>query len=348
MSKAIKRGKSWNIRVYSHRDADGKIHTKSFTAPTKAEVEWMAADFKKNRKGIAPIKMTVGDAVDKYIKLRPMLSPTTLTDYEKHRKYAFKELMNTPVDELNDIVMQEAINEEAMRISERTGKVISVKTLKNEYGLVEAALKTVCKKTFIVTLPKKHKHQKVYPEVPKVIDAIKDTDIELPCLLSLWLTFRMSEVRGLRCSDYKDGYLNIDRVMVETDKGTIVKDNAKTQASLRKRKVSPYLHQLIISSESWKKYEGGEDGYLIPMTRDKIYRHWKKICKENGWQLTYHDLRHLSASSMVFLGIPLRYAMEFGGWGDNETLQSVYQHTLADERGQFEDIINNYFEEKLK
>ena len=348
MSKATKRGQSWNVRVYDYTDENGVQHNRSFTAPTKAQAEFLAAEFKANKKGrTRPTEMTVGQAVDKYLLIRPMLSPTTITGYERMRKYGFQDIMDMPVSKLDDLVFQEAVNREAMRISERTGKVISVKTLKNEYGLLVSALKTVCKKTYIITLPKKQKHRKEYPEVSEVLQAIKGTDIELPCLLSLWLTFRMSEVRGLRCSDYKDGYLYIDRVMVDTNKGTVVKENAKTQASLRQRKVSPYLHDLIVKTDAWKRYKNGEDGYLITMSRDKIYRHWIHICEQHGWDLTYHDLRHLSASSMTYLSIPLRYQMDFGGWADDTTLKDTYQHTLASERDHFEEVINRHFEELL-
>ena len=36
---------SWRCRVYSYTDADGKKHQESFTAPTKAEAEMMAAEY---------------------------------------------------------------------------------------------------------------------------------------------------------------------------------------------------------------------------------------------------------------------------------------------------------------
>lgn len=346
--KPVKRGKRWNVRVYDYTDADGKVHMKSFTADTKAQAEYLAAQYKLTKTDKTREKdMTVGQAIDKYLVLRPMLSPTTMTGYERMRKYGFQDIMDLPVSKLDDIVLQEAVNRESMRISERTGKPISVKTLKNEYGLLVSALKTVCKKTYIISLPKKQKHTKEYPEIPDVIAALQGTDVELPCMLALLLTFRMSEIRGLMCSDYEDGYIQIKRVMVDTNRGTIVKDDAKTQGSLRKRKVSPYLHQLITSTESWKRWEDGEDGFLITMSRDKIVRHWIHICEQNGWGLTFHDLRHLAASGMIIAGIPLRYAMDFGGWENNDTLEKTYQHVLTDERDRYEDLISAYFDQYL-
>lgn len=348
MSKAQKRGNSWRVRVYDYTDADGKIHNRSFTAPTKAEAEWLAADFKANKKGRPTNKMTVGKAIDKYLLLRPMLSPTTITGYEKMRKYGFQDIMDLAVDDLDDIVMQEAVNNEAMRISERTGMPISVKTLKNEYGLLVAALRVVCKKVFIVTLPTRHKHYKEYPEVPDVLKALKGTDIELPCLLALWGSFRMSEIRGIMCHDYRNGIVTIDRVVVDTNKGTVVKENAKTQKSLRQRQFSPYICDLIENTDTYRHYKAtGEDAFLIEMSRDKIYRHWKHICEQNGWDLTFHDLRHLFASLTITLGIPLKYQMDFGGWENEKTIMQTYQHTLTDERLRYEQVINEWFEKNI-
>ena len=43
---------SWRILVYSHTDQDGKRRYKSFTAPTKKEAEFLAADYQDVRKSI--------------------------------------------------------------------------------------------------------------------------------------------------------------------------------------------------------------------------------------------------------------------------------------------------------
>lgn len=346
--KAEKRNGKWRVRVYDYTDENGVKHNRSFTADTKAEALYLAADFKANKKGKPRMGMTVGDAIDKYIALKPMLSPTTLTAYERMRKFGFQDVIHTPVEKLDDLVMQEAINREAMRISEKTGKVISTKTLVNEWGLLASALRYVCKKTFIVTLPKKQKHHKRYPEPKEVLDAIVGTDIELPCLLSIWLTFRMSEIRGLRCSDYDGRFIRVDRVIVDTNHGSVIKDNAKTEASLRYREVKPYLRELIENTDAYRHYlKTGKDGFIIQTDRDRIYRHWKAICREHNWDLTFHDLRHLSASIMVFVGVPQRYSMDFGGWETPDVMQGNYQHILADERAYYEGVIGEWFAENL-
>lgn len=344
--KKTKTGK-WTAQVYLGTDENGrKIHPR-VTADTKQELLLKIA-LLKNGQDIKEAPITVRGAVDKYIELRPSLSPATLTGYEKMKRFAFQDIMDMPVKDLDDIKVQEAVNRECSRISERTGQPISIKTVKNEYGLLSSALKTVCKKTFTIGKLEKQKHIKDYPEVPAVIKALIGTDVELPCMLALWMTFSMSEIRGIRCSDIKDGYITINRVIVDTNQGPVVKDNAKVETRLRRHEIPDYVMGLIEKTPEYQRYiNDGEDGYLITAERGGIYRKWKAIAKEMGYDLTFHDLRHLSASTMLFLGIPSKYAMERGGWKTDSVMKSVYQHTLSDERRMFDGVINKYFEENI-
>lgn len=345
--KKTKTGK-WTAQVYLYTDKDGKKVHPRVTADTKQELLLKIALLKNEMMDAKPSQLTVREAIDRYIELRPTLSPATLTGYDKMKRFAFQDIMDMKVSDLDDIKIQEAVNRECSRISERTGKPISIKTVKNEYGLLSSALKTVCKKTFTIGKLEHQKHLKEYPEVSDVIKALHGTAVELPCMLALWLTFSMSEIRGIKCSDIKDGCVTINRVIVDTNKGAVVKENAKVDTRLRKHEIPPYLMELINNTKEYQKYlQTGEDGFLITRERGAIYREWKGIAKNMGYNLTFHDLRHLSASCMVFLGIPQRYMMERGGWKSPSIMQSVYQHTLTDERKMFDQVVNDYFEKNI-
>lgn len=351
MSKAIKRGKSWQVRVYDYTDDAGKQHNRSFTAPTKAEAEYLASEFKRskrNRKHIGS-EMTVGDAVDRYVELKALLSPTTLTAYRKVRKFAFPELMETRITRLSDEVIQQAINKEVLRIGQK-GRPLSPKTVKNEYAVVSGALKEVCHLQFYVTLPKVQRHIIDIPEVEEVMKAIIGSDIELPCLLALWLSFSMSEIRGLMCSDIKDGYITINRVKVETDQGQVVKNTAKVETRLRKHKIPPYIMQLINDTSAYQKWlKSAENGFLVPTNRKSIYVRWKTICKEhNLGDLSFHKLRHLNCSVMASLGISEKVMLERGGWKTSYVPKSVYTHTFTSDREQADALIDSYFADFLK
>ena len=354
MAKARKlKSGNWNIQVLDYVDEDGKKHVASFTAPTKAEVEYMAAKHKKER----PAKdkrqkqdMTVEEAIRKYIDRSQVLSPTTLHGYERMLKYGFQPLMKRKVKDLDSDAMQKAINDECCRTSEKVpSKPISTKTVINEWGLLSSALRSICGATYNVRLPKKQQHIKELPDPQTVLDAIIGSSIELPCLLALWLSFSMSEIRGLMCSSVKDGYIVIDQVMVDAENGPVLKSNAKTAARLRMHRLPPYLLQLIENTEEYREYkETGEDGPLVPLNHSQIYGRWKWICKQHGFFMTFHDLRHMSASIMLALGVPDKYAMERGGWSTPHIMKSVYQHTLSAERQHVDDAVDGYFEAMLK
>ena len=52
---------------------------------------------------------------------------------------------------------------------------------------------------------------KELPTAEQIIKAIHGTDVELPCLLAMWLSLRISEVRGLQLRDIKNDVLTIRR-----------------------------------------------------------------------------------------------------------------------------------------
>lgn len=351
MSKATKRGKMWRVRVYDYTDEQGKVHVRSFSGYSKAEAELKAAMFRgeKERRVIPRQQdLTVGEAVDCYIELKALLSPTTLTAYRRIRKYAFPRLMPRKVSKLTDADLQLAVNEETERIGPN-GKPLSAKTVKNEYALISGALREVCHLQFSVTLPKVQRHIKDLPEAADVMAAIIGTDIELPCLLALWLSFSMSEIRGLMASDVKDGYITINRTRVDTDQGPIIKETAKVENRLRRHKLPPYILSLITCSPVYKNWlRSGNNGLLVPFNRKTIYEKWTAACKRAGLgDLSFHDLRHVNCSVMASLQISEKVMQERGGWKSSFVPKSVYTHTFGSDRLAADAKIDTFFEAAL-
>ena len=54
---------SYRIQALDYIDVDGKRHYRSFTAPTKAEAQLLAAQWKNNRTEQKKVKLTVYDAI---------------------------------------------------------------------------------------------------------------------------------------------------------------------------------------------------------------------------------------------------------------------------------------------
>ena len=353
MAKARKlKSGNWNIQILDYVDESGKRHVASFTAPTKAEVEYMAAKHKKERpkkETREKLDITVEEVIDRYIQLSQVLSPTTLQAYRKIKAYAFQEIMKTPVRLLDDIKVQEAVNAECRRpLSRDPSKTIQPKTVINEWGLLAAALRAVCNVSYNVKLPKKQKHVRELPDPAEVLQAISGTAIELPCLLAMWLSFSMSEIRGLKCSDVRNGYITINRVVVEIGGQPVEKENAEVETRLRRHRLPAHIQDLIYKTDAWKEYkEDRQDRFLIPLSRFSIYDRWQTICEHNGFSMTFHDLRHMNASIMLALNVPEKYAMERGGWKSPVVMKEVYQHTMSKEREKVDDLIDSYFENLL-
>ena len=337
MAKA-KRNKNgtWTMRAYDYTDEEGKRHYKRFTKDTKAELELAVATW-KNRERPKPGEktLTVGDAVDRYIDMCQVLSPTTLRSYKVIRREAFPHLMNMLVCNLNEQQVQAAINTEALRTTPH-GR-ISPKTVSNEWGLISSSLWHICRVKYDVRLPKKHKKIKDYPDPAEVFEIIRGTNIELPCMLALWLSFTMSEVRGLKWEDISGDMITINRVMVDIGTLPTVKDTAKTEARIRRHRIPPYIKQLLDKADHSSEY-------IVPLTRSQLHGRFTRLCKKNGLDLTFHDLRHLNASVMLALNVPEKYAMERGGWKTPNVMKSVYQHTFSRQRHMVDDQIDDYFD----
>ena len=342
MAKAKKlKSKNWRCLVYSHTDPAGKRHYESFTAATKKEAEYMAAEFVMNKERLSDCRRwTLGEAIDKYIDLkRPVLSPTTIQGYERIRQWDFQEIMDVPIGKLNSAMLQEAISQESIRTTSRRGNTISPKSVKNAYGLISATLSYYLPdRAFRVSLPQvPRKIKRTLPAPGEIYQAVKGTRMELPTLLAMWLSFTESEIRGLTKSKSIDGdFITIREVMVVVASQDVRKAMAKEETRNRRHRMPPYIKKLI---------DEVEGDVIVPMTPPMLLKGLKKCLRENDLpDITFHDLRHINASVMASLNIPDVYAQERGGWKTDHIMKSVYTETLSGERQRVDKIIDDYFE----
>lgn len=355
---------SWRCLAYSHTEKTrdpktGEIKDKriyvSFTSDDpssrgKKEAELAAAQFQlekgntisKNTSGYG--EMTLSDAIDKYIDSREALnrSPTTIQDYQCIKKNGFKNLMQMKLKDINEDVLQDAINSESKRIG-RSGKQLSAKRLKNEWGLISSALHKYTRHINFaeIDLPQVQPRTVELPPAREVMRIVKGTDIELPVLLAMWLSFSMSEIQGLTKSKSISGeYLTINEVVVSVNGKAVRKNMAKNPTRNRRHRIPPYIRNLIDQVD-------GDD--LVPLSSYALYHKWIRLQENNGMNpITFHDLRHLNASVMALLRIPDKYAQERGGWKTDEVMKRVYTQTFSEERERVDDIIDSYFEDIMQ
>ena len=324
---------SWRVQLYIGKDDAGKRQYKSFTAPTKKEAEAAAALYSVQKKQKDAIGMTVGDAIDKYIESKEnVLSPSTIRSYRSYRKSYLQGIMDVPLDELDNRIVQAAVNRDAIDKSP--------KTLRNAHGLLSAALGVYLPDmTLRTTMPAKEHKIREMPTPAEVMDLVYGTPIELPCLLAIWMGMRMSEVRGIRYSDISGNILTIRHTKILVEGEDIVRDQTKNYTSTRQLRLPAYILDLIEQSRE----ENGSE-YIVTLSGAAIYCRLKRLLAKHGLpHIRFHDLRHLNASVMHELGVPDKYAMERGGWSTNSVLQSVYQHTFSEKRKSVDDQIDAYF-----
>lgn len=209
--------------------------------------------------------------------------------------------------------------------------------MKNAYNFLYTVIKKyrldLCNN---IMLPKVQIKHKELATVEEIIRIFKNDRIEIVVLLALCLGLRKEEIRGLKKSDFKNNVMTINRVVIDVKGERIEKENAKTILSKRQLKVPEYIMNMINEID-------GE--YITEMSGQAIYKHFSRVMKKNGYNMCFHDLRHVNASVMLALKVPNKYAMERGGWATDETLKKVYQQTFSDERQKFDSLIDNYFEE---
>ena len=368
--KAVKlKSGNWNARVYLG-DENGKPVYRSITRPTKAEcLQDAYLEKAKYKSEYNPQNKTVKKAVEEYISLsKPVLSPTTIAGYEKMLSYAFPDLMDKRISDLNSDVIQEAVNAETKRgrveiryINSDEGlirreteinKPISAKTIENEWRMIASALKRY-NLIFSPKLPRKVEKLKEYPDPKPVMDAIRGSSIELPCLLAMWLSFTLSEVRGLTFDSVRNGYIHIDKVKVMAGSYEVVKEAGKATKRNRKLKIPAYIERLINISLSERKSLHGanfdpKSEYIVTLSANALSKRFKVLMQKNGLDLTFHQLRHMNASIMESLNVPSKYQQERGGWSTDSIMKNVYQHTLSGKRQEVDRSIDQYFNDLIE
>ena len=282
------------------------------------------------------------DACTDYIETRrSRLSPSSILGYEKIRDVSFNSIMDKPINTLSWHVLDKAISEECSRIGRR-GKPISPKTVHDEFMFILSVLKTNgTKYEESFSLPElKRKPIQILP-AEVIYDAVKGTPIELPCLLAMWLTMSISEIRGLtKSKSIRNGQITILETVLDIKGEVIRKEGGKEAERTRVQDIPPYIQNLI---------DNVEGDIICPLSSHSVNARLTRLLKKADLpHISFHKLRHVSASTMALLNIPANYAQEKGGWKTNYTMQTVYTHTFTAERKAADNKMDSFFDDIIK
>lgn len=331
---------NYRVQVVAGYDENGKRIVKSFTAEKEWEALKKASDFLDSKNNEINLSITLRTAMRKYIDSRKnIVQETTIRDYTQILNNRFPNLMELQLKDLNPLIVQQEINRESEKISP--------KSIKCAYGLLKSVLKMYEVPINLngILLPKIKKREIILPSFNTIFKIVQGTSIEVPVLLSVWLSLRIGEVLGLKFKDidFQTHILHVRRTIIITNDGDKVREGCKTEKSNRLLQIPDYIFNLI-----FKMPFNDPECFLVPLTRKTLYRRFRVLMDKNDIHITFHDLRHLNASIMLMLGIPDKYAMERGGWSTDNVLKSVYQQTFSSERVKVDSIIDSYFDEIIQ
>jgi len=240
-----------------------------------------------------------------------------------------QEIMHIPLSKLTNQQYQEQITE--------LSKIRAPKTVKNVHTLIYAAIQESCDTIhFKVKLPASKKYDYAIPNVDdlsKILQASRNTPLELPVFLAAWLGLRMSEIRAIRREDISGNVLHISSAIVTID-GKPVRKSPKSYTSDRKLKLPDCLIDMLNAAD-----------LPIGLSDKAIYNRFIRMCNKLNLSSKYrfHDLRHAQASIGLAIGIPDKYMQERLGHATQSFLVSTYQHTIQERTDTFANQIDNCF-----
>lgn len=305
---------SWRVQVYAGEE-NGKRKYKSFTASTKKEAEYLAAEWARGKKDREQGNITVKEAMSRYIESKEnIISPSTCREYLRMVSHFPQELLQARLDSLYQESVQQAINALA--------RGHSAKTVRNMHGLLSSSLAMFAPSLVLrTTLPSKDKEDPYIPtdeDIRRLLECVHGKPIECPILLAATGGLRRGEISALTKEDITDTGVVVSKSMVlsATGREWIVKQ-PKTAAGFRIVSLPQHVIELARKNVP----------FPCPNT---ITDQFIKAIKASGIpRFSFHKLRHYYASSLHALGVPDKYIMASGGWESEQTLNAVYKHAMS-------------------
>lgn len=326
---------NWRTRVFDYVDSDGKKHYKSFTAASRKESEYLAAQYSTNKYLFSTDNdnMSVNEIIDTYIKAKKStLSPTTISCYTTDFKNHFKEIGNLKIKALNSSIIQRWIG--------CLSQSLAPKTVRNTYGLFVSALKFYdVWRNYKIKLPEKIIEIDYIPtddDIKTVMNYYQqhNQDMLIAVCLSAFGTLRRSEICALTADDVVGNKIIINKSMIlnRENKEWIIRPTPKTLSSNRIVEYPKFIIDMLPKKDKLVK--------LLPSSITSS--HIQTIKRLHLHHFRFHDYRHYAASIMHAIGIPDVYIMSRGGWSSDDTLKKIYRNSLEDYNIAYTDKINNY------
>lgn len=200
----------------------------------------------------------------------------------------------------------------------------------------------------VMNLPKTKKYSaEIYnkQEIRILLNAVKDTDMEVPIALAAICGLRRGEVLGLKWCDisFDNCIIRVCRQLLPTKDGFEFSE-PKSETSNRVCSVPKEVIEILIRhkqnqdyyrdllSFEYKEYDlvncNADGSFISPSFFSKKF---SNVIKKVGLKhIRFHDLRHTCASLMLSAGVQMKVASEILGHSSIGITADLYTHVITD------------------
>ena len=308
------------------------------------KAEWLAKKRLPEKPNEPANSPTVSELIDSYLsKKSRVLSPSTILGYQIIKRNRFQSIMQRPAAQIADKEWQQLINDESA--------LAAPKTVSNAFRFIRTVIKHETGHEIpmhTLKLPSVPPADTAFlqpEEIPKFVEAVKDSPSAVPALLAL-SSLRLSEISALRWEDIPKNpeFIRVRGAVVRgADFKLVAKKQNKNASS--SRNVPVLIPELAAAIERDRKPEGPVLTGRQSTLRDRIHA----ACQSAGiTDVTIHGLRHSFASLCYHLNVPEKIVMDIGGWADLATVHKIYTHIARSDLSRYKTAISDFYNPKPK
>lgn len=334
------------------KDENGKQVKKTKTSVSIKEARLYLAEHESNKaKGnlVSPKKTTLIEWIDYYY------SNILINSCEETTLYGYRNIINhIRKSKISDFELQKlkALDFQQYYTSLKECG-LGNNTIRKHHNFLYTSLRIANKQDVIINnpmdkveIPKKTQINISYynkEEATKLLNIIKDSSLELPVNMLIFLALRRSELLGLKWEniDFENKVVSIKTARVVVD-GKSFEKNTKTEKSTRTLMLTDDLEKLLIKEKQRQKeakeFYGdlyNENGFIIvtddgtPFKPNYLSKKFSVMIERNKLKkITLHGLRHTFATLANSMGVPLYNISRALGHSTVETTSRIYTHLL--------------------
>ncbi|MEW6523654.1 MAG: tyrosine-type recombinase/integrase [Bacillota bacterium] len=351
----IQRGeRTWLVRVYLGRDAEGKrkYHNKTIHGTKKDAQKYLnKVLLERDTTGFTePSKELLSFYLERWLNTvaKPRVSARTFQSYKEIASAYLKEIGDTPISKLKPADIQAHYNS-------LLDRGLSPRTVRYAHAVLRSALSQGVKWNLLyrnpcdlVDLPKQQKRD-ITVLAPKQAQAFMEAVVYSPwkAFFSLLLAsgMRPGEALGLKWTDidFERGRVHVQRALSRTKDGWRL-DEPKTA---RSRRVIPLPLPVLQDLRDHKRQQAAarlknpnyQDHGLVFANEDGtpadpwniVKRHFKPLLKNAGLpDIRLYDLRHTCATLLLVAGENPKIVSERLGHASVTMTLDTYSHVLPD------------------